>query len=61
MARAFEVITLIDRPVAAVWAALTDWPRAADYRYTCEPAAAGTTVSLVADVRTAGLWRLLGR
>ncbi|SDU84984.1 SRPBCC family protein [Jiangella alkaliphila] len=32
----------------------------ADYRYTCEPAATGTTVSLVADVRTAGLWRLLG-
>lgn len=114
MTRAFDVTTLIDRPVTAVWAALTDWPRAADwmpgvesvrpggetevgttltvhargkdrtstivalepgravtlrsvqggvtadYRYTCEPAAAGTTVSLVADVRTAGLWRLFG-
>jgi uncharacterized protein YndB with AHSA1/START domain len=32
----------------------------ADYRYTVEPAAAGSRVTLTADVRTAGAWALAG-
>ncbi len=32
----------------------------ADYTYSVEPAGAGSRVSLTADVRTAGLWSLLG-
>ncbi|TDC53576.1 hypothetical protein E1212_05220 [Jiangella ureilytica] len=31
MTQAFHATTMIDRPPAAVWAALTDWPRAADW------------------------------
>lgn len=31
MTQAFHSTTVIDRPPAAVWAALTDWPRAADW------------------------------
>jgi uncharacterized protein YndB with AHSA1/START domain len=29
--QAFHATTVIDRPAAAVWAALTDWPRAAEW------------------------------
>ena len=32
----------------------------ADYTYTVEPAGTGSRATLVADVRTAGLWSLLG-
>jgi len=114
MTQAIHVTAVIDRPVGAVWAELTDWARAAewmpgvddvrpdgptavgttlavrargkdrtstitalepgrsvtltsvqggvtaDYRYTCEPVGDGTTVTLVADVRTSGPWGLLG-
>lgn len=32
----------------------------ADYQYTCESQSGGTLVTLVADVRTAGIWKLFG-
>ena len=32
----------------------------ADYTYTVEPAGSGSRASLTADVRTAGIWSLLG-
>lgn len=56
MTQAFHATTVIDRPAGAVWAALTDWPRAADWMPGVDAVRAGapTAVGTELIVRARG-------
>lgn len=61
MTQAFHATTTIDRPADAVWAALTDWPRAADWMPGVDAVSTGTANPSASAVGTELVVRARGK